>query len=385
MPELNLFKNFNQDHAFWDILASYLSLKDIQALKMTCQLFKGQLDKMHVAWQPYLNKLHAIDETIRVTPEKGKTIPETFITGFEKVRTRQLAEIAYLQENHGKTFFAAFSPHIKAALESKEPLRLHDLVAISTELDAVNRGLIDPVIIRARNFGIWLSLDEKGITRLPQALFDYPLYAAFWSNLKILDFSDNFVQSLPRNIGERLQSLLTLNCDNNQLVELPESIGDLTALEQLCVRNNQLNALPDSIGNLTSLQLLSLENNQLTVLPATLDLSVVHGVQKQNPRPGSASGEVTKKPVMDDGNNAKRQKRATAEDEPVIESRNHPDPNPAPLTYQFDVENANASDELKKKRAIDADNSSAKRQKTSESEDDVMDFEPALRSSMKRK
>jgi hypothetical protein len=317
---------------------------------------------MDVAWQPYLNELHSIDQTIRVTPVKGKTIREAFFAGFEKVRTRQLAEIAYLQEKHGKTFFAAFSPHIKAALEFKEPLRLHDLVAISRELDAVNRGLIEPDIIRARNVGIWLSLDVNGITRLPQALFDYPLYAAFWSNLQIFDFSNNFVQSLPRNIGERLQSLQTLNCDNNQLVELPESIGDLTALELLC-----------------------LENNQLTVLPTSLDPSVVRGMQKQNPQPGSASGEVTKKRVMDDGNHAKRQKRATAEDEPDIESGNHPDPNPAPLTYQFDVENATATDELTKKRVIDGDTSSAKRQKTSESEDDDMDFESALRSSMKRK
>lgn len=307
MPELNMLENFNSDHAFWDILVNYLSVKDIQALKVTCRLFNGQLDKMDVAWQPYLNELHAIDDTIRVTPEQGKTIRERFIVGLEKVRTRQLAEIAYLQEKHGENCFAVFSPHIKAALESKEPLRLHDVVAISKELDTFNRGLIEPDIIRARNVGIWLSLQGKGISRIPQALFDYSLYAAFWSRLQIFDFSDNFVQSLPRNFGERLQSLQNLNCDNNQLEKLPESIGNLTSLRQL-----------------------SLENNQLTVLPTTLDRSVVGGMHNQNPQPGSASDEVTKKRVMDDGNNAKRQK-------------------------------------------------------TSESEDDDMDFEPALRSSMKRR
>ena len=48
---------------------------------------------------------------------------------------------------------------------------------------------------------------------------------------------------------------------NNQLTELPDSIGDLSNLEILYLDNNQLTTLPNCIGNLTNLQYLQLDHN----------------------------------------------------------------------------------------------------------------------------
>ncbi|MBY8982317.1 MAG: leucine-rich repeat domain-containing protein [Candidatus Lokiarchaeota archaeon] len=54
------------------------------------------------------------------------------------------------------------------------------------------------------------------------------------------------------------------------LLNLPESIGYLTSLEELYLENNELKFIPESIGNLTSLKWLYLNNNQLVDLPEVL-------------------------------------------------------------------------------------------------------------------
>ena len=54
------------------------------------------------------------------------------------------------------------------------------------------------------------------------------------------------------------------------LKTLPESIGQLTALEKLQLNSNELKSLPETIGQLTALRILHLYENQLTELPETL-------------------------------------------------------------------------------------------------------------------
>ena len=71
---------------------------------------------------------------------------------------------------------------------------------------------------------------------------------------------------LSRN-KKQLLYITAINLSNNQLTELPESVGNLTQLTLLILDNNELNKLPESIFNLTQLTQLSLSNNQLTELP----------------------------------------------------------------------------------------------------------------------
>jgi Leucine-rich repeat (LRR) protein len=51
---------------------------------------------------------------------------------------------------------------------------------------------------------------------------------------------------------------------------LPDSICQLTKLEELYLDDNALEDLPDNIGNLQQLRILSLRNNCLTHLPESL-------------------------------------------------------------------------------------------------------------------
>src|SRR6266853_114715 len=55
-----------------------------------------------------------------------------------------------------------------------------------------------------------------------------------------------------------------------KLTELPESLGELTALTHLFLNDNQLTTFPAEIGQLTALTALALAGNQLTTLPAEL-------------------------------------------------------------------------------------------------------------------
>jgi len=84
-----------------------------------------------------------------------------------------------------------------------------------------------------------------------------------------LDCSHHQLAMLPESIGQ-LTALQFLRLDGNQLTTLPESIGQLTALQDLWLQHNQLTTLPESIVQLTALQILRLEGNQLTTLPESI-------------------------------------------------------------------------------------------------------------------
>ncbi len=256
-------------------LASYLSQKDIQALQVTSKPFNTKFGANDV-WKPLLSQLHAIDETISVEPQSDKTIKDAFIAGLEKVRIRQLAEIAYLRAQHSAQIFEN-CPHINK-ITPNQTLNISDVVAISAELDKLNSAIITSEIERAKiSNPDQLVLSRKGITRFPEALIDHPAHKEFWRNLKDLDCSSNFLQILPRNIGYKMQELKELRCNFNQLTALPESIGELQELQQLYCSENQLTVLPESIGKLQWLRWLDCSNNQLTSLPESIyRLNIIH-------------------------------------------------------------------------------------------------------------
>lgn len=71
-------------------------------------------------------------------------------------------------------------------------------------------------------------------------------------------------------LNEGAQDLNLSGEGEETLIELPESIMQLTQLHSLNLSNNQLSELPDWLGNLTELQKLNVAGNQLTTLPESL-------------------------------------------------------------------------------------------------------------------
>lgn len=60
------------------------------------------------------------------------------------------------------------------------------------------------------------------------------------------------------------RQLQVLKLDDNALTHLPDSIGALSALQELVITQNDIEALPASVGLLRNLHTLHVDDNLLT-------------------------------------------------------------------------------------------------------------------------
>jgi len=63
---------------------------------------------------------------------------------------------------------------------------------------------------------------------------------------------------------------IKLQMPPEKLVALPDSLGNLTALDTLILSKNALRGLPETIGNLLALRVLEVDHNKLETVPASL-------------------------------------------------------------------------------------------------------------------
>lgn len=129
-----------------------------------------------------------------------------------------------------------------------------------------------------------LSLSE-GLTEFPKAILSLA------DTLEVLDLSNNQLSTLPSEINQ-LHKLKIIFASQNRFEVLPEELGGCENLEMvgfksnqikqvpsnslpkklrwLILTDNQISNLPDSLGERPRLQKLALAGNQLTKLPATM-------------------------------------------------------------------------------------------------------------------
>jgi leucine-rich repeat protein SHOC2 len=84
-----------------------------------------------------------------------------------------------------------------------------------------------------------------------------------------LNLRGNQLTSVPAELG-RLTALTKLHLNNNKLTSVPAELGRLTALKGLALSGNQLTSVPAELGRLTALTQLALHENQLTSVPTEL-------------------------------------------------------------------------------------------------------------------
>ena len=114
-----------------------------------------------------------------------------------------------------------------------------------------------------------LDLGGNQLRELPDWIGD--LSALNW-----LSLYGNPLTDLPDALGN-LGALDTLDLFGAGIEALPESIGNLHRLSQLSLRQNNMTALPESVGNLSGLRLLDLRDNQFATVPRSLaDLVARH-------------------------------------------------------------------------------------------------------------
>lgn len=111
---------------------------------------------------------------------------------------------------------------------------------------------------------LYLPQQPTGLSlvELPETLIEL-------TQLEVLNLSGHSLSELPEWLG-RLTRLRELNLSRNTLTELPETIGRLTGLQVLNLRDNSLSNLPEGFRHLTELRKLDLAGNRLMRLPISL-------------------------------------------------------------------------------------------------------------------
>ena len=113
-----------------------------------------------------------------------------------------------------------------------------------------------------RNFGKLVALRECNLKG--NCLQYVPADVKNLTSLEILDVSFNVLTCLPAHLPE---SMTRLNVDHNNLVKLPDSIGELVRLQFLNAATNALGELPSSLRLCQELTWLDVAGNRLSSLP----------------------------------------------------------------------------------------------------------------------
>lgn len=108
-----------------------------------------------------------------------------------------------------------------------------------------------------------LDFSGCGLSYLPPEIGQF-------ANLEKLWLQDNNLEELPPSIGN-LRKLTQLKLTGNKLKALPKEFWRLSSLERLWLNNNSFSDLDDKLGKLSSLKWLILDDNPLTALPSTIE------------------------------------------------------------------------------------------------------------------
>ncbi|CAL5355186.1 unnamed protein product [Camellia sinensis] len=112
-----------------------------------------------------------------------------------------------------------------------------------------------------------LDLEGNNLCTLPDSICNFRcLQRLKMKNCNVSHLPCCNVSHLPCEIG-RLISLTHLDLEGNNLCTLPDSISNLTCLEELLMANCNLSDLPSEIWRLNSLQYWNLSGNGLRTLP----------------------------------------------------------------------------------------------------------------------
>lgn len=105
-----------------------------------------------------------------------------------------------------------------------------------------------------------LVLTKNNLTSLPDALF------SSLKQLKIVDLSENILESIPGTIGQ-CDQMEILRIQDNNLADLPMELAQCTNLQVLNISRNLMNELPVVVPLCTSLEQLYMNDMFMTELP----------------------------------------------------------------------------------------------------------------------
>jgi len=154
-----------------------------------------------------------------------------------------------------------------------EPQDLAVLLGIINEnIDNPKLLAIKPIQMINSDTVVGFTLKSKRITRLNLIkcnLRKIPNSINNLTYLEELNLLRNKLTSLPESLGQ-LSTLKILNLNYNHIKKLPNSLENLNSIIEIKVEQNLLREIPDSISYMTSLELFSMWNNRIVEIPKSI-------------------------------------------------------------------------------------------------------------------
>jgi Leucine-rich repeat (LRR) protein len=265
MPAYNDFIVNSFPQEIWLEFARYLEPQELYALQRVAKPLM-HLGGTDLLWQPLLNRVHAIDDTISTNVKPEQSIRQAFIDGFTLIKSTQQEEIDGLSAFHKKLGKKHF---LKTTIHTNKTILTH-LEATHGELEHFNRSLLVPVLAQAKVKALRIiSFDYIGISRVPNDIFLNAEYTDLYKGVIGLSFDRNKIRKLPKSISA-LAALRVITFSHNFLQSLPDALGELKELRTLGCTENHLQLLPESLSKLENFQNLICNRNDLQEIPASL-------------------------------------------------------------------------------------------------------------------
>ncbi|MHA2400863.1 MAG: leucine-rich repeat domain-containing protein [Promethearchaeota archaeon] len=233
---------------------SIFSLKSLKYLDLSHNSINTISDSFH-----HLESLEYVNlnfNQLRELPKSIGSLPKLKVLNLDQNRLRTL-------------------PSSTGNLTSLEVLNLHgnqlDKISSSLEglsaLESLNVGLND-----LKTFPQWIekltSLKKLSLGGNKE-LHDIRSWIEFLPSIKELNLYDNDINELPESLGA-IDSLEVLILPNNHISILPASFQNLKSLKQLDLSWNNITNLPEWINSLESLEEINLRGNKLSSIPHSL-------------------------------------------------------------------------------------------------------------------
>lgn len=122
-----------------------------------------------------------------------------------------------------------------------------------------------------------LYIFRKDLTTLPD-VFDLQV---FKDHLKKLGCDYNNLVELPQSVAQ-LSNLEYLNCEHNQFPDLPQCVFSCVNLKYLDFSSNRISLIPDDVSNLTKLEKIHFSDNRITGIPNIGSLTHLQMINFQN-------------------------------------------------------------------------------------------------------
>jgi len=177
--------------------------------------------------------------------------------------------------------------HDATGVPDADPIRRGDLYALNGDLDLYDRGIVNLEGIQFCKNITFLNLGKNNVTSMPDLsgmtnlqdfslngsnLTQVPPQVATIPNLAYFQMFGCKLTSLPDFLFS-MPKLETLVVGDNQITEIPESIGT-SQLVALNIGYNKLTSIPDELASLSTLKNLSIRVNRVTNLPLSLQSHV---------------------------------------------------------------------------------------------------------------